>query len=69
MREGMRFIRWRGEEFRFERLEGRRDLTPRSPVWAVSRGREFVGTMSYADAETVRELDVRCVRWLAALLG
>jgi len=25
--------------------------------------------MSYADAETVRELDVRCVRWLAALLG
>jgi len=43
-----------GEEFRFEHLEGRRDLTPRSPVWAVSRGREFVGTMSYADAETVK---------------
>ena len=39
-----------------------------SPVWAVSRGREFIGTMSGVDRETTKEFEVRCVSWLAALL-
>jgi hypothetical protein len=69
MREAMRFVRWRGQEFRFEHLEDQRPLGYRSPVWAVSRGREFIGVMSWADGETIKQLDVRCVRWLTALLG
>jgi len=69
MREGPRFVNWRGEEFHFERLEDRRDLAHHNPVWAVSRRREFIGTMSCAESETAKEFDVRSVRWLAALLG
>ena len=57
---------WRGEPFCFERLEDRRDLVP---VWAVSRRREFIGTMPCADGETTKEFEVRCVGWLATLLG
>ena len=59
-------VTWRGEPFCFERLEDRRDLVP---VWAVSRRREFIGTMPCADGETTKEFEVRCVGWLATLLG
>lgn len=69
MRDGARFISWRGEQFRFERLEDRADPAHRSPVWAVSRQREFIGTMSCAEGETTREFEVRCVHWLATLMG
>ena len=44
-------------------------LAGRSPAWAVWRRGEFIGTMSVAEGETTEEFDVRCVRWLAALLG
>jgi hypothetical protein len=57
---------WRGHQFRFERLH---DPPDRSPVWAVSRHGEFIGTMPYRPDETTKEFDVRCVRWLADLLG
>jgi hypothetical protein len=69
MQEGLRFVNWRSEQFRFERLADGRDLAHLSPVWAVSRGREFIGNMSCAEAETAREFQVRCVRWLSDLLG
>lgn len=62
-------VTWRGEAFRFERLEDQSDLAHPSPVWAVSRRREFIGTMFCADGETTREFEVRSARWLAALLG
>ena len=68
MREGSRFVSWRGEHFRFDRLEDRQGLACMSPVWAVSRHREFIGTMSGVDRETTKEFEVRCVSWLAALL-
>ena len=69
MREGSRFVGWRGEEFCFERLQDQQYLIHLNPVWAVSRHREFIGTMSGVERETTKEFEVRCVSWLAALLG
>jgi len=69
MREGSRFVGWRGEEFCFERLKDQQDFIHLNPLWAVSRHREFIGTMSSVPAETTKEFEVRCVNWLAALLG
>ena len=59
-------VTWRGVPFCFELLEDPRDVVP---VWAVSRRREFIGTMPSADGETTNEFEVRCVGWLATLLG
>jgi hypothetical protein len=69
MREAMRFVSWRGEQFHFDRLEEQQDLADMGPVWAVSRRREFIGTMSGVQGETTKEFEVGCVSWLAALLG
>jgi len=69
MRERSRFVGWRGEEFCFERLQDQQDLIHLTPVWAVSRHREFIGTMSGVERETTKEFEVRCVSWLGALLG
>jgi hypothetical protein len=68
MHAGSRFVTWRGEQFRFERLENQRGLAYLSPIWAVSRRREFIGTMSGVESGTTKEFEVRCVSWLAALL-
>jgi len=57
---------WRGHQFSFERLH---DQPDRSPVWAVWRHGEFIGTMPYTPDETTKEFEVRCVRYLADLLG
>jgi hypothetical protein len=67
MHDGPHAVTWRGEHFRFERLKT--GVAERSPAWAVWRRGEFIGTMSVAEGETTKEFDVRCVRWLAALLG
>lgn len=67
MLEGSRFVSWRGDEFCFERLQDQQDRM--NPVWAVSRHREFIGTMSGVRTETTKEFEIRCVSWLAALLG
>ena len=67
MHEGPHAVTWGGEQFRFERLKT--GVAARSPAWAVSRRGEFIGTMSVAEGETTEEFDVRCVRWLAGLLG
>jgi hypothetical protein len=39
------------------------------PVWAVSRGREFIGTLPVVEEETTKEFEVRCSRWIEELLG
>jgi hypothetical protein len=60
-------ISWSGQSFRFERFpswESGPDL-----VWAISRGSEFIGTMSCDQEITTREFEVRCQQWLADLLG
>jgi hypothetical protein len=66
MRQGPQVVTWQGQQFSFERLKDRRDMVP---VWAVSRRREFIGTMPSADGETTKEFEVRCLGWLATLLG
>ena len=68
MREEPRAVAWRGSQFRFERLKNGHDPAARSPVWAVWRHGEFIGTMPYVE-ETTKEFDVRSIRWLADLLG
>ncbi len=67
MHEGPHAVTWWGEHFLFERLKA--GVAERSPAWAVWRRREFIGTMLCAEGETTKEFEVRCVRWLAALLG
>jgi len=69
MQEGPRTVTWRGKPFRFERLEDTSELAHPGPVWAVSRRREFIGTMACVEGETPKEFEVRCLGWLAALLG
>lgn len=69
MHERPHVVTWRGEPFRFERFEVKDELAHPSPVWAVSRRREFIGTMSCAEGETTKEFEARSVRWLAELLG
>ena len=69
MRAESRFVHWRGEQFRFVRLRDCEDFTHPNPVWGVSRGRQFIGTMPGIDGETTNEFEVRCGRWLASLPG
>jgi hypothetical protein len=69
MHERPHTVTWRGEPFRFERLENKSELAHPGPVWAISRRREFIGTMACAEGETTKEFEVRSIRWLATLLG
>ena len=68
MHQGSHVVTWRSEEFRFERLKDRSDRA-HPGVWAVSRRLEFIGTMASTERETTKEFEVRCLGWLAALLG
>jgi hypothetical protein len=63
-----RSITWQDEAFHFERLQPRASASD-TPLWAVSRGGEFIGTMSCSPEVTTRDFDVRCLRWLSELLG
>ncbi len=68
MRQGPRTVRWRDREFCFEPFRGRDSWSETSPVWAVSRHGEFIGTMPSAPEETTKEFELRSIRWLADLL-
>ena len=39
------------------------------PVWAVSRNKEFIGTLPLRPEETTNEFEVRCTEWLKDLFG
>jgi hypothetical protein len=67
MKSRSRSIPWSGHYFRFERL--RAGESGPASVWAVSRDREFIGTMTCDGEVTTKEFDVRCQRWLTDLLG
>jgi hypothetical protein len=67
MKPRTRSIPWSGQYFRFERL--RAGDSGAGSVWAVSREREFIGTMTCDREVTTKEFDVRCQRWLTDLLG
>lgn len=65
MRHRMRLVGWKGQAFRFERLESRQPAS--GSTWAVSRRGEFIGTMTCATEVTTKEFDLRCNQWLADL--
>ena len=45
MRSGFHFVDWQGRRYTAEPLKSQYRVTTLPPVWAVSRGREFIGTM------------------------
>lgn len=69
MRSGRRFVEWQGERYTIEPLESLSRVTSLSPVWAVSRRAEFIGTLPYRSEESTKELEIRCVAWLCDLYG
>ena len=68
MRSQSRSLTWQGQSFHFTRLQPK---TARgdNPLWAVSRGREFIGTMRCDPEISTNEFDTRSLRWLGELLG
>jgi hypothetical protein len=69
MRSDRHFVEWQGERYTIERLKSMSRVTSLSPVWAVSRRGEFIGTLPYRAEETTKEFEVRCTGWLQNLLG
>jgi hypothetical protein len=68
MRSDRHIVEWQGERYTVEPLESLSRVTSLSPVWAVFRRGEFIGTLPYRLNETPEELDVRCRVWLQDLL-
>ena len=64
-----RFVEWHGELYMAEPLKTLTRVTSLPPVWAVSHGREFIGTLPYYGEETTKEFEARCVRWIGELMG
>jgi len=67
MRHHQRSIIWQGQAFQFQLLE--EPSTNDSPLWAVYRRGEFIGTMVCSGEVTTRDFDVRGLRWLGDLLN
>ena len=66
---GRHIVEWHGDHYTVEPPESLSRVTSPSPVWAVSRRGEFIGTRSYRPKETAKELEVRCIAWLQDLLA
>jgi hypothetical protein len=64
-----RFVEWHGDVYTAEPLKTLTRISSLPPLWAVSRGREFIGTLPVVDEETTKEFEVRCARWIEELLG
>jgi hypothetical protein len=69
MRRTRHFVEWDGVRYTAEPLETHTKVTSLPPVWAVSRGQEFIGTLPIRPDETTKEFEVRCIDWLRDLLG
>jgi hypothetical protein len=69
MRSARHLVEWHGERYTVEPLRSRSRVTSLSPVWAVSRRGEFIGTLAYKPDETPEELKARCIKWLRDLLA
>jgi hypothetical protein len=67
VRTHSRSLTWHGQAFRFQYLPS--DLSLETPLWAVSRSGEFIGTMTCPPEVTTKDFDVRGLRWLGELLG
>jgi hypothetical protein len=64
-----RLVEWHGERYSVEPLKSRSRVTSLSPIWAVSRRGEFIGTLAYKPDETPEALKARCIKWLRDLLA
>ena len=62
-------VEWHGVRYTAEPLKTPTNVSSLPPVWAVSRGREFIGTLPMRPEETTKEFEVRCATWLEDLLG
>jgi hypothetical protein len=69
MRFDRHVVEWHGEYYTIEPLKTLPRVTPLSPIWAVSRRGEFIGTLPYRQDETTKEFEVRCLSWVRDLLG
>jgi hypothetical protein len=69
MRSARHLVEWHGERYTVEPLKSRSRVTSLSPIWAVSRRGEFIGTLAYKPDESPEDLKVRCICWLRDLLG
>ena len=69
MRTNRHFVEWHGQLFTAEPLRTLTKFSSLPPLWAVSRGREFIGTLPVVEEETTKEFEVRCGRWIEDLLG
>ena len=68
MRSRRRSVKFAGQPFSFERVE-KWGPSVSGVVWAVSRGGEFIGTLTSPKEISTKEFDLRCTQWLAELLG
>jgi hypothetical protein len=64
---GRRFVDWQGRRYNAQLLRSPSSATSVPPLWAVSRGGEFIGTMESRSEETTKEFEIRCVTWLRDL--
>jgi hypothetical protein len=69
MRSGRHFVEWQGEHYTAEPLKSMYRVTSLPPVWAVSHGGEFIGTLPCHSQETTKEFEIRCIAWLRDLYG
>ncbi len=69
MRSSRHFVELDGERYTAEPLKSHYRVTSLPPAWAVSRGREFIGTLPFRSDETTKEFEVRCIAWLRDLYG
>jgi hypothetical protein len=61
------FVEWHGERYNAQLLRSPSSATSLPPLWAVSRGREFIGTMASRSEEAAEEFEIRCLAWLRDL--
>jgi hypothetical protein len=69
MPKSRRFVEWQGVRYTAEPLRTLTRVSSLPPVWAVSRNKEFIGTLPLRPEETTREFEVRCTKWLKDLYG
>jgi hypothetical protein len=69
MRSESHFVDWQGRRYTAEPLKSQYRVTTLPPVWAMSRGGEFIGTLPCHPEETTEEFEVRCLDWLRDLYG
>jgi hypothetical protein len=68
MQSGRHIVEWHGEPFNAKLLKSSSRVQALSPVWAVHRRGEFIGTLPYRLDEPPEEFEVRCLNWLGELL-